>query len=457
MPWHKQTRGDEICVTDKSGKQLHCYPNTPAGEKRADKYIAALYANAGEEVKEVGEGVFIEKEKDGRYRIIAVSTAQLKDRDGETFDVGAMDYDIATAETTGEYPEFRVFHRKNLGIGKVEKMRRVGIFAVDEGHSYTDPFSLQVCEKMLSNNDGKWRVSRGFYALEVSGGCPHCNENLLIEKQNMVVGFLCPTCKTYHPQYKGVLKDVHFRKTRTFDVSVTDVPCVPYTGVTAMKDLPTTDLEDDMALTKKDLEKKLRDAGVSKEAIDERLGSLTDAQLKEFSDIPFAQVLKEMDVETPESDEPEAVDLDEMLKEIAAIVRKEVEEAVEEKLRTVLDGLELNVPDIEIPEMKELAKIVELAAEITELKEAVEALARTDQERLKELMSDMPRNGKLRVARFKAKKPPMEDEEEDEEDEESEEEMPMALRKKQHDAGMRIIGADGFSAASMTEFISGGK
>ena len=137
------------------------------------------------------------------------------------------DYDINSTKNTGNYPEFRMFHKSYLAVGRVTKMRRAGIFAIDEGYAYDDPFSKEVCEKILSGNDGRWRMSRGFYVLEASGGCPECGEGLLVETKHMIAGFSCPTCKSVHPGYKGTLEDIKFHKTRTFDVTITDKPCVP--------------------------------------------------------------------------------------------------------------------------------------------------------------------------------------------------------------------------------------
>ena len=196
---------------------------------------------------EAFDGMAVISKENGRYRIETVSTAALKDREGETFGTDAMDYDIAQAEVTGKYPEFRVFHKSFLAIGKVEKMRRVGIFAIDEGTSYDDPFSLEVCEKMLAENDGTWKVSRGFKVLEASGLCPECGEGLVIRVKHMVAGFRCPCCKSVHLGYKRVLKDIRFRRTRTFDVTVTDVPAVPWTSAAAF---PISSESKEYAMTK---------------------------------------------------------------------------------------------------------------------------------------------------------------------------------------------------------------
>lgn len=381
----------------------------------------------------------VEKQDDGRWRIVAISTAAVKDREGETFTTQAMDYDSNLAATTGDYPEFRVFHKKMLGIGRVEKMSRVGIFAVDEGYSYDDSFSQEVCEKMLAENtDGKWKISRGFYVLEANGVCPVCGDNLVVRTKHMVAGFRCPTCKTVHIN-KGMLKEMHFRKTRTFDVTVTDIPAVPYTGVAAFRNGYQSE---DFVMKKEDLKKKLLAAGISESAVDARLETLTDAQLKEFDDIPEAEILKEFDDE-PASDEQIFVLDETVLKQFADIVDKKVKEA--------LDGMTFEVPDMEI-DLKELPQIDALKVEITELKELVGKLLDKDEQRLKELLDETPRAGKLRIRRFKAATKPAEDEDDEEDmDEEDDEEE----AEKKHILSGVIYGADGEQAASMTEFLLG--
>ena len=156
MPWDKKVVDGKICVYKKTtGEVLHCYSGDDA-EEQANKYMSALYMHSGEEAKDEydllfappeGEStIYVEKQGDV-YWITAVSTAALKDHEGETFDAECIDYDLKQAKRLGDYPEFRVFHKPSLGIGRVEKMQRVGIFAVDQGTSYMDPFSLAVCEK----------------------------------------------------------------------------------------------------------------------------------------------------------------------------------------------------------------------------------------------------------------------------------------------------------------------
>jgi hypothetical protein len=444
MPWAIRTEDGQFCVYKKTtGKTLKCYPD----ENAAKDYLAALYANASE--KELKEALIVSKQADGRYKIVAVSTAALKDREGETFTVEAIDYDIKLAEKTGEYPEFRLFHKRGLRFGKVEKMRRVGIFAVDEGYSYDDPFSVAVCEKMLVPNPGKWKCSRGFFIIETSGGCPSCGSKLLIGAKHMKAGFKCPVCDETYLDYKGVLDDVHFRKVKTFDVTATDQPAVPWTGVAAFRN--TLQVSEDF-MDKKELRAKLLKAGLPEDAVDERLNTLTEAQLKEFSDIPFAEVLKEFDG-GEEDDDAQVLDLDEVVKEF----KKVVEEVVVTKVKELLDGFEVKVSDLGDLEvdMKEVPDIIALKESVASLDEKVEALteaisklAEKDEKRLKELVDDMPRGGKLRIRRFKAPK----DDEEDGEDDEDEGEEPVG-KKKEYDPDGSIFGADGKVAKSMTEFL----
>lgn len=407
--------------------------------------------------------VLIRKQDDGSYWITAVSTAALKDREGETFEVGAIDYDAAEAARTGDYPEFRMFHSPMLGIGKVEKMMRAGIFAIDQGPSYTDPFSLSVCETMLSSNNGKYRCSRGFRVVEASGNCPQCEEGLVINYKHMVAGFKCPSCGTVHPQYKNVLKDVHFRKARTFDVTITDVPCVPWTGVTAAK---ISNDQEDFQVNKKELKQKLLAGGVPEDVVDQRLAEVSEDRLKELDDLPEATLLKEFAAKEEEqaSDNDQTFVLDpEVLKDFTKIVHTELE--------AVLKDLEIEVPDMDV-EVKELPGLTAIEDRLKQLEAKMDQLLERDEDRLKELMADAPRGSKLRITRYKAKKAAAADEEEDAADQGDDEEaegegtgnnkkLPSWLRKELG-VGMKeqptdvIVGADGRTASTLTEFLTGG-
>lgn len=455
MPWDIVTRNGQHCVRQKAKDQvLHCYDN----EEEAKKYLGALYANVHE--KEVvaaieylmshddsSSAVRVKALPDGNYWITAVSTAALKDREGETFGVPCIDYDLKEATTKGDYPEFTVFHKRGLGIGKVQKMTRAGIFAVDEGVSYKDPFSLGVCEKMLANNDGVWRVSRGFRVYEVSGDCPNCNSILLIETKHMLAGYRCPTCKSVYLGYKGVLGNVHFRKARTFDVTVTDNPAVPWTGVSASK----ISVEEPV-MNKEMLKKKLLDAGLEEKAIDERLATLNEDRLKEFDDIPEAEVLKEFteEKEDPTDGEQLFVLDPEVLKDFTDIVEK----TVEKKVAEALDGLTIDLEDLDIS-MKEVPGLVELKEVLERVEEKIDKLLGTDETRIKELIkTDVPRAGKLRILRHKA----MDDDEEGEEEEEGSE-PPVKTKKpavEEKSLGV-VLGGDGTVASSMTDFMLGKK
>jgi hypothetical protein len=338
--------------------------------------------------------VVVEKQENGRYKIIAISTVAIKDLENETFTTDAMDYEVKEVKQTGDYPEFRVFHKKYLGIGKVTKMSRVGIFAVDEGESYDDPFSLSVCEKMLSNNkDGKWKVSRGFVVLEASGACSDCGSILKVRTKHMAVGFQCPTCKSVHLNYKGTLDGLRFLKTKTFDITVTDVPAVPWTGVQAFPF--STRLEQEVTMNKKQLKEKLIEAGLEEKEIDARLDDLTPEALKEFDGIPVAEVLKEF---SKKSDKEEDTDGDfftldpSVLKEFTNIVHEEVEKS--------LDGMEIDIEDSE--EFKEYSEtlntVVEQQKEILTMLKELQSVVVTKE---KEDDEETPR--KFRILRSKSK------------------------------------------------------
>jgi len=201
-------------------------------------------------------------------------------------------------------------------------------------------------------------------------------------------------------------------------------------------------------MDKKELRAKLLKAGLPEDAVDERLNTLTEAQLKEFSDIPFAEVLKELGG-SEEDDDAQVLDLDEVVKEFLVGVRTTVKE--------LLDGFEVKVSDlgdleVDMKEVPDIIALKESVASLTEkvddMTEAISKLAEKDEKRLKELVDDMPRGGKLRIRRFKAPK----DEECDDEDTMDEEEEPVG-KKKEYDPDGTIFGADGKVAKSMTEFL----
>jgi hypothetical protein len=410
--------------------------------------------------KEYSDDIIVEKQNNGKYRIVTVSTAALADREGETFTVKAIDYEIAQAKKTGEYPEIRVFHKRPLGIGRVKSMRRVGIFAVDEGESYDDPFSLEVCEKMLANNDGTWKVSRGFKVLEASGNCPNCGESLLVREKHMVAGFRCPTCGETNLGFKGSFDKTRFLKTKTFDITVTDVPAVPWTGVSAF--LPSN-TDQEVVMTKKELKTKLLKAGLSEEAIEARLSTVSDEQLKSFDELPFAQVLKEFDEDDADDSVDEEDDGNQTEKEkkvpasaeseqtfvLDPSVLKEFGKIAADEAKKALEGATLEATEATVDkDSPVIVKLEELVALFKEMQEKVDILMEKDEDRLKELYSDAPRGSKLRISRFKAAEKSTKPVKGKDDDEEVEEED-----TSEHKEFGKVIGADGTVSESMTAFL----
>jgi len=387
-----------------------------SGEEK-EFFIQALKDELLLSLNDGDAATIVEKNDSGRYNITTVSTAAVKDREDETFTVEAMDYDIAAAKKDGNYPEYRVFHSKHLGIGRVYKMMRVGIFAIDQGESYDDPFSLSVCEKMLANNNGKWRVSRGFKVLELNGGCPKCNSLLSISTKHMLSGYRCPSCDSVHLRFKGVLEGIRFTKARTFDVTVTDVPAVPYTGAYAWRKDDDNSVDGGTSMTKKELKKRLLEAGIPEDAITERLKEVTDEQLAQLDDIPMAEILKEFEDEDPEGD-PEGevvVEFTDMITAFKEAVRSEIEEA--------LNGFQVEVEGFDVEAFKQASPdFTELKEILGDLQDKVDQLTLKDESRLKDMLRNTSRNGKVRILRMK-------EEEEDEDDEEEEEDVESLAEK----------------------------
>lgn len=400
----------------------------------------------------------VEKEGD-RYKIVAISTAAVRDKEEETFSVPCIDYDITVAKESQDFPEFRVFHNKKLGVGKVTDMSRVGIFAVDVGYSYTDKFSLEIMKMLEKDEEGKWRVSRGFYPREVWGHCPTCDEGLLLRTKHLIAGFRCPSCDSVYLDYRGILKDVHFLKAKTFDVSVTDVPAVGVTGVAAF---PISHLEESI-MTKEELKKRLKEEGVDEDAIDERLKSIDDKVLKQLGDdIPTAQVLKELELELEEVEEEDDVEFalaPEALKSIASAVSKELQPVIKSEVKEAMDGMTVEVPDLDMSGMEvqvndeELTKTLkEVGEKLDAVIDLVEALSTKDEERLKEMLDETPRRAKalLRIKRFKDEEDDVEEDDEENVDAWLEQGTPIAK-----ETGDRIVSGDGRVVSSLQELVFG--
>jgi hypothetical protein len=245
-------------------------------------------------------------------------------------------------------------------------------------------------------------------------------------------------------------------KTKTFDVTVTDVPAVPWTGVAAFPLLKR--LESEVTMDKKQLRQKLIDAGLEEKEVDARLDSLTMEALKEFDGIPEAEVLKELSKPASESLDTFVLDAS-VMKEFSNIVHTEVEKS--------LDGLEIDIEDSE--QFKEysatLATVVKQQEEILVMLKELKATTVT-----KEQDDDEETPRRFRILRKEAS---MDKKTGEEDPEETDEEMPegdseTAKKKKlppwlkkdmevEADDGAVIAGSDGSRFKSMSEFALGGK
>lgn len=371
----------------------------------------------------------IAKQSEGAYKLWSVSTAAIPDLETETFTTRAIDYDIKHAKRTGQYPEYRVYHSPLLGIGKVTKMYRVGIFAVEEGYSYTDPFSLQVC-KMLSESDGKWRTSRGFKPLLVQFGCKSCGNTLAITQKHMVIGYKCPVCSNGHITYKGA-QGIQYLEAVTFDITATDNPAVPMTGMTAMK-LSDND-EDNM--NKSTLKQRLLDLGVDEDVVDARLNIITDDQLKEYDAVPDALVLKSIeDDENEVEDDEDAVDYNAEIE-----LDDSVLDAISDRFKSVLDdaAFEIHIPDVSVDPA--------IVATMKEMQERLDMLYTSIAELTKELQGSAPK-ARLKVYGGIA------------DDGDERDTIKKWLRpQSQIDGNTGIVDGSGKSFTSMTDFIIGNK
>lgn len=244
MPYFIRKQGDKYCVVkgtkEDPGEVKKCHPT----RKKALAHLAALYVNV-EDAQTKDQFLVYPFYRDTTAawedRWIAVSTAEIWDAQGDMFTREAMDYDIARAQRTGEYPELRMFHVRGFKLGQCDTMERVGAYAVDQGFWYDTPFA-QAVKEVVSRNTGRWKVSRGFYAVEAAGLCPQCGAGLSVGLVHYIVGVPCPTCKDWHDP--RTLTQHRFLKTYTYDLSITDVPAVGPTAVAAYSRKTSQEMND---------------------------------------------------------------------------------------------------------------------------------------------------------------------------------------------------------------------
>jgi hypothetical protein len=227
---------------------------------------------------------------------------------------------------------------------------------------------------------------------------------------------------------------VRFLQTRTFDITVTDNPAVPMTGVSAFP----IDFEEVQVMGKKEaLKERLLNAGMSEDVIDERLSAISDDEAKEYDGIPEAILLKEF------GDEDESVET----VELDPSVMKEIRQAIREEVSAALEGASLEI-DAGSDVLKESSEIAELKEAVENLTEMVQQLLDGDTERVKETLSGSSRKAKRLVSRFKEdKKTVPQDEEEDTEDEE--------MDGEDEEEKEMILDADGVQHSSLSEMIMG--
>lgn len=251
MPYFLRKQDGNTCVVkgtkEDPGEVVKCHST----RKKALAHMAALYVHVEDAAKEEdthmlqetsGAGQYkdaiigilrlYKEEKNGNWqdRWIAVSTVQMWDRQGEMFTTEAMDYDASRAHQTKEFPELRMFHVRGFKLGVCDSMQRINEYAVDQGYWHDTPFA-QAVKEIVAKNKGRWKISRGFYTVKASGLCPDCGAGLTVGPINYIVGVPCRVCKEWYAPSK--LKQLKHLETRTFDITLTDVPAVVQTAVAA--------------------------------------------------------------------------------------------------------------------------------------------------------------------------------------------------------------------------------
>ena len=168
-------------------------------------------------------------------------------------------------------------------------------------------------------------------------------------------------------------------------------------------------------MTKKELKKRLLEAGIPEDAINKRLKEVTDKQLEQLGDIPMAEILKEFE-DDPEDDPKGDLEGEGVVVEFADMITA-FKEAVRSEIEEALNGFQVEVEGFDVEAFKQdSGDYAELKELLVDLQDKVDQLTLKDESRLKDMLRNTSRNGKVRILRMKEEE---EDEDEEEEDEES--------------------------------------
>lgn len=157
MPYPITESGGQYCVNGK------CYDT----RAEAEAYQAALYANVPEAEKSTPPPAFIFKQTNGLYRWNSISSNNIKDRDGETVQLKALQGDVARTKIFGDDSHLRFCHIP-FDIGGAPDFRAiVDGMLVESGEFYDEPVANTIAQYAIDNPEGVdgsgWGTSIGFY------------------------------------------------------------------------------------------------------------------------------------------------------------------------------------------------------------------------------------------------------------------------------------------------------
>jgi len=224
-------------VYDDAMQALHKRFETLQGVHSNLYRLATMYSRHAGNYFEVDGGtlgdVFDLKIKEAlQHRWVLTSTYEMVDLQGETFTTDAIDFSIWYANKFNEFPELRMYHVRAFKLGMTDKMQRLGRWEVDQGYWNKTAFAHAV-KRLVREQAGKWKVSKGFFSVEATGDCPMCDNGLIVRPINYILGITCKQCQAVLPKPITMIQHVRHTKAITYDNTVTDVPAVPVTAIAA--------------------------------------------------------------------------------------------------------------------------------------------------------------------------------------------------------------------------------
>lgn len=103
------------------------------------------------------------RQRDGRFRWLAISSNTYKDSYKENFSKDSLEEAVSAMQKSGDHGELRLEHFPTSRIGTCDFSKVLGNFLVESGTFDSTPRAKKTIETLQEDGEAKWRVSIGFF------------------------------------------------------------------------------------------------------------------------------------------------------------------------------------------------------------------------------------------------------------------------------------------------------